>query len=131
MLPVRLPKILWAILVGVVVLSLMLATNVLRYVLVALAYQGAFVTAWVGVALAHVLLDRSNGAKSGGWSIALVGLPKFESAGMLAWLSGAGASLIVMHTGAPLNTLATPAALAVAGIVFAVLPKRTVPVLSK
>ncbi|WP_409160468.1 purine-cytosine permease family protein [Pectobacterium sp. B2J-2] len=49
----KLPKLLWACLVGVVVYILMLA-DVFAWLLQALAYQGVFVVAWVGVALAGI-----------------------------------------------------------------------------
>jgi hypothetical protein len=122
--PMRLPKFVWAILVGIVVLTLMLSTNVLRYILVALAYQGSFVTAWVGVALAHVVVDRSCMDGPGERATALGGLPAFDAAGMVAWLSGAASSLLLMQAGGALRTCATPAALLVAALLYAGFGKR-------
>ncbi|SEL71826.1 Purine-cytosine permease [Kosakonia sacchari] len=49
----KLPKLVWACVVGVVVYILMLA-DVFAWLLQALAYQGVFVVAWVGVALAGI-----------------------------------------------------------------------------
>jgi hypothetical protein len=116
LLPLRWPKFAWAAVVGLVVLVLMISTHVLRYILIALGYQGAFVSAWVGVALAHVLLERRSGATTatGGQASA-----NFEPAGMLAWLAGAVASLASMHTAWPFSTMATPAAFLVSGLVYA------------
>ncbi|MEA9391192.1 allantoin permease [Acerihabitans sp. TG2] len=50
----RCRRIIWACLVGLVVYILMLA-NVFTYILQALAWQGIFVVAWVGVALGYIL----------------------------------------------------------------------------
>ncbi len=51
----RLRKSIWAVIVGVVVLIMMRATDVFSYILTALNYQGIFVTAWVGIAVTHIL----------------------------------------------------------------------------
>ena len=53
----RAPKFVWALVVGAVVYALMMA-DIFSRILQALAYQGIFVVAWVGVALAHILSDR-------------------------------------------------------------------------
>jgi uncharacterized membrane protein YeaQ/YmgE (transglycosylase-associated protein family) len=119
--PVRAPKVVWAVLVGVVVLGLMLATDVISYVLVALAYQGAFVSAWVGVALAHVLLGRSGATAAEASPDALVRLPAVDVVGMSAWFCGAASSLLLMHTSGFAPTLATPAALLVSAAAYALL----------
>lgn len=54
----KLPKLVWACVVGVVVYILMLA-DVFAWLLQALAYQGVFVVAWVGVALAGIARNVS------------------------------------------------------------------------
>ena len=53
----RAPKFVWALRVGVGVYALMMA-DVLSKVLLALAYQGIFVVAWAGIALAHIFSPR-------------------------------------------------------------------------
>jgi hypothetical protein len=57
----KLPRSVWAVVAGVIVYFMML-TDVLSYLLRALAWQGVFVVAWVAIALVHIALDR--GAKS-------------------------------------------------------------------
>ena len=47
----------WAIITGAIVYVLMLA-DVFHYILQALAYQGIFVVAWVGIALTHILSGK-------------------------------------------------------------------------
>jgi len=121
---VRLPRIVWASGVGAVVLILMLATDVLSYILVALNYQGSFVTAWVGVALAHVLRHGSFVEPCGGWSAFLERLPSFRAAGMVSWLSGSGVSLALMQADGWARTFATPAALIVAGAAYTLLGQQ-------
>ncbi|NMI00993.1 purine-cytosine permease family protein [Pseudonocardia acidicola] len=54
---VRLPRIVWAVVAGVLVYALML-TDVLSYLLRALSWQGVFVVAWVAIALTHIALHR-------------------------------------------------------------------------
>jgi purine-cytosine permease-like protein len=118
---IRASKVTWAVLVGVVVLALMLATDVLSYVLVALAYQGAFVSAWVGVALAHVLRVRSAATVAEASPEALARLPAVDMVGMIAWLCGAASSLALMQTSGFAMTLATPAALVISAVAYALL----------
>jgi purine-cytosine permease-like protein len=119
--PIRASKVVWAVLVGVVVLALMLATDVLSYVLVALAYQGAFVSAWVGVALAHVLRVPSGATAAEASPEALARLPAVDVVGMIAWLCGAASSLALMQTSGFSMTLATPAALVISALAYALL----------
>jgi hypothetical protein len=116
--PIRAPKLLWAAMVGAVVLALMLATDVISYVLVALAYQGAFVSAWVGVALAHVILGGSAAGSTEASPEALAGLPAVDAAGTIAWLCGAASGLALMQTSGFSKTLATPAALLISAAAY-------------
>ncbi|MGL4291350.1 MAG: purine-cytosine permease family protein [Phreatobacter sp.] len=53
----RLGKLVFAFVAGAIVYVLMLA-NVFHYILQALAYQGIFVVAWVGIALTHILSGK-------------------------------------------------------------------------
>ena len=54
-----LPRWVWVIVAGAIAYLLML-TNVLSYLLKALAWQGVFVTAWVAIALVYIALNRKN-----------------------------------------------------------------------
>jgi purine-cytosine permease-like protein len=56
----KLPRVAWAVVAGVLVYSLML-TDVLSYLLRALSWQGVFVVAWVAIALTHIALHRNEG----------------------------------------------------------------------
>ncbi len=61
---VKMPKVVAGCVIGVIAYTLMMA-DVFSYILQALAYQGVFVVAWVGIALSHILSktykDRFNG----------------------------------------------------------------------
>jgi purine-cytosine permease-like protein len=56
-LKVKLPRMTWAVVAGVLVYAMML-TDVLSYLLRALAWQGVFVVAWVAIALVHIAVHR-------------------------------------------------------------------------
>ncbi len=55
----RLPRVAWAVVAGALV-YLMMLTDVLSYLLRALAWQGVFVVAWVAMALAHIAIERGG-----------------------------------------------------------------------
>ncbi|WP_199054749.1 cytosine permease [Aquitalea sp. ASV15] len=88
---VRLPKIAWGVVVGAVVYLLML-TNVFSFILQALAYQGIFVVAWVGVALAHILFLPDDNA----WGD---DVPMVRREGVTAWFVAAGLGIALMQAG--------------------------------
>jgi len=58
-LKVKLPRVAWAVVAGVLVYAMML-TDVLSYLLRALAWQGVFVVAWVAIALIHIAVHRKE-----------------------------------------------------------------------
>jgi hypothetical protein len=97
---VRGSYLMWALLVGVIVYGLMLA-DVFAYILKALAYQGIFVVAWVGVALAHIIYGRSNVA-------ALDQVPAFNPVGLTAWFGATALGLALMFAGDGLSSFSAP-----------------------
>lgn len=92
--------LMWALVVGVIVYVLMLA-DVFGYLLKALAYQGIFVVAWVGVALAQILYGRSDIA-------ALDRVPAFNPAGMTAWFGASALGLALMFAGGSVSSFSAP-----------------------
>lgn len=107
---VRLRKWIWAIVVGVVVLIMMRATDVFSYILAALNYQGIFVTAWVGIAVTHVLSGRYRRMFGDNVHYHFNEVPNFNPAGLTAWFVAAGTGLLMTLTGigaayAPLATV--------------------------
>lgn len=110
LLRIRAPKWIWAIIVGVVVLVMMRATDVFSYILAALNYQGIFVTAWVGVALTHVLMPRYRQMFGDRIYYHFHEVPNFNPAGLTAWFVAAGVGLAMTLSGvaagyAPLVTV--------------------------
>lgn len=92
--------LMWAVAVGIIVYGLMLA-DVFAYLLKALAYQGIFVVAWVGVALAQILLGRTDGA-------ALDRVAAFNPVGLTAWFGGTALGLMLMWAGGGLASFSAP-----------------------
>ena len=90
----------WALVVGVIVYGLMLA-DVFAYLLKALAYQGIFVVAWVGVALAQILYGRSDLAS-------LKQIPAYNPAGLIAWFGATALGLALMLFGGDLSSFSAP-----------------------
>ncbi|WP_440312221.1 purine-cytosine permease family protein [Leucobacter chromiireducens] len=105
---ISVPNIVWVLISSTIIYLLMLLP-VVQYILVALAWQGVLVTAWVAIALTHVLLARgkhqehsaiadqhyrafnTNGLVS--WTIAtLIGLGMLQLGGLDPALAGVGAT---------------------------------------
>lgn len=91
-------RLLWALVVGAVVYGLMLA-GVFSWLLKALAYQGVFVVAWVGVALAHILSPRYEQLLGGRLDVSVERLLAFNPCGLAAWFGAAGIGLLMLNSG--------------------------------
>ena len=115
----HLPKWVWACVVGAIAYALMLA-DVFAYILQALAYQGIFVVAWVGIALVHIATDRGAGAGDADLADARAVNP----AGLGAWLLASGAGLALHFAGGTAASLSAPATFLVAGAAYAALAGR-------
>ena len=98
--------LMWAVAVGVIVYGLMLA-DVFAYILKALAYQGIFVVAWVGVALAQIVYGRSDVA-------ALERVVAFNPVGLTAWFGATALGLGLMFSGGGLSSFSAPSTVIVA-----------------
>lgn len=112
----HLRKWIWAIVVGVVVLVMMQATDVFSYILAALTYQGIFVTAWVGIALTHVLSGGYRRMFGDAVHYHFDEVPAVNPAGLTAWFVAAGTGLTMTLTGvgaavAPVVTVLLSAAI--------------------
>lgn len=104
-------KFVWAIIVGAIVFGLMLI-DVFAYLLTALAYQGVFVVAWVGVALAYMLKFGANHANSAGRTDDEA-YPAYNLNGLFAWFAAVILGIVAMNVpelarfSAPLTALAS------------------------
>ncbi|MPY55883.1 purine-cytosine permease family protein [Streptomyces spongiae] len=91
------PRFVWVLVTGALTYVFML-TNVLSYLLTALAWQGVFVVAWVGVMLAHLAHDRDG--KSDTPEFRPGRLSRF-SVGLVAWLVPSVTGILITEYGAP------------------------------
>lgn len=124
--PVRSPSWLWATLVGIVVALLMRSTDVFSTILTALAYQGVFMTAWVGVALPVVIADRRSIAEV---AEALASAPRWRWPAVSTWMLAAGIGLLLLQT--PYSTVAPPISFITALAFQAIAARRPQPSQSK
>lgn len=125
----RLPRWVWIIASGVIAYLFML-TDVLSYLLKALAWQGVFVTAWVAIALVYIAMTSKNdGALP---EIAESGL-RPVAAGAIVWVlaSAIGIYLTEQHASANLAALAPLITVAITGLgyvaTFRLAPPATTP----
>ncbi|MBB5448058.1 MULTISPECIES: cytosine permease [unclassified Paraburkholderia] len=104
----KLPKFVWTIVVGVIVYALMLS-GIFSKLLLALAYQGVFVVAWVAVALAHILSHKSERTSDDALESTLRNVPTFNSGGLISWFVGVAAGIGVMSGPESVHTFSAPA----------------------
>lgn len=79
---IKLPNVVWVI-ISSVIIFLMMLLPIIEYILLALAWQGVLVTAWVAIAVTHILMNRGSGQEHG--SISDNRYRRFNVAGMVAW----------------------------------------------
>lgn len=88
------PRYIFAIVVGVAVYALMMA-DITSRILQALAWQGVFIVAWVGVAVAHITSELGRAATPE--SVQAQAVTPWHWAGLAAWLAGAAAGGICVN----------------------------------
>lgn len=115
----RLPKYGCAVLVGVVVYLLMIG-NVASEIFVALAYQGVFIVAWVGVAIAHIVSRKYEELLDGEYELRDTHVPPFNPGGLIAWFVGVAVGLAVMHI-ASWQSFSAPASFVASWLAYSVL----------
>ncbi|MDH4556092.1 allantoin permease [Pseudomonas sp. BN417] len=108
LLRLRHSRLVWALVVGAVVYGLMLA-DVFAWLLKALAWQGVFVVAWVGVALAHIL---GKGAAQ------VTDSPNLNAGGLVAWFCGVLLGFALMQAGGVLQSFSAPLTFLVSASVY-------------
>jgi purine-cytosine permease-like protein len=114
---IRASKLVWSLVVGVVVYVLMMA-DVFSKILQALAYQGIFVVAWVGVALAHILSTRYGTLVGGEIETRDSHVPAFNPGGLTAWFAGAIVGLVLMNVSGSLQSFSAPATFVISWVVY-------------
>lgn len=104
------PRYVFAILVGVAVYALMMA-DITSKILQALAWQGVFIVAWVGVAVAHI--TSKLGKAETQESVQLLEIAPWRWSGLAAWLAGAAAGVACVNV-ASLADFSAPVSFSVA-----------------
>ena len=118
---IRLPRFVWAIIIGVSVYLLML-TNVFSFMLQALAYQGIFVVAWVAIATAHILfVSEGDETPSSPPAAATASL---HVRGLTAWFGSAVLGVILTNLGGATATFSAPVTALVAFSLYMLIPSR-------
>ena len=93
---IKLPNIVWVIITAVII-YLMMLLPIVQYLLLALAWQGVLVTAWVAIALAHIALSKGKGQEHG--AIDDQHYRPFNSNGLIAWIAGTVTGLVFLQFG--------------------------------
>lgn len=121
----RLNRLVWVVVSGAIAYALML-TDVISYLIKALAWQGVFVTAWVGIALAYILVIARDSTR----------LPELRrdrlqviAPGAAVWVaaSALGIYLIQQHPTTAVGQLAPLITLVIAGLGFLAVSKFAPP----
>ncbi|MFK0003387.1 purine-cytosine permease family protein [Paenarthrobacter sp. NPDC090522] len=113
----RLPRA-WAVLICGAITYLIMLTDVLNYVLVALAWQGAFIASWVGIMLVHILFS-SRGDKNGLPEVRPGRLARF-TLGSWIWIGSSLLGALLYQFGGPFGaTWSTPLTLTLASVLYA------------
>lgn len=121
---VRLPKWVWACVVGALVYVLMMA-DVFAYILQALAYQGIFVVAWVAIALVHVMAEGRAAPDPDRAAHAVARAPAVNRAGLGAWLLASAVGLVLHFMGGTMASISAPATFVVGCLAYGLPTGRT------
>lgn len=105
----HIPKMVWGVVVGAIVYLLMLG-NVFSVILQALAYQGIFVVAWVGIALAHILSGLAANPDTPA--------PAIRREGMISWFVATGIGIALMESGGTLAGWSAPATFIASALLY-------------
>ena len=95
-LKIKLPNVVWLIITAIII-YLMMLLPIVEYLLLALAYQGVIVTAWVAIALVHILLDKGRNQEHA--AIQDVSYKRINSNGLIAWIAGTVVGLVFLQFG--------------------------------
>jgi cytosine/uracil/thiamine/allantoin permease len=104
----ELPRAVWVIGAGAIVYALMLA-NLFSFLLEALRYQGAFVTGWLTILVAHVIVARRQGEDPRLVEFRPGRLPQINPVGFVPWVVAGALGTVLLATEKPwVNTWALP-----------------------
>ncbi|MFJ6417990.1 purine-cytosine permease family protein [Paeniglutamicibacter sp. NPDC091659] len=117
----RLPSLAW-VGIGAIIIYLLMLLPVVKYLLLALSWQGALVTGWVAIALVHIWFEERNGAAVRAGSLPDDAFPAVNRAGVTAWVVSAIAGIALIQSGTAwgsnIGSLITPV---LAALIYALL----------
>lgn len=116
------PRLACTLLVGVVVFAFTAASDVLKYILIAVNYQAVILTAWVGVALAYITAS-ANAAPD---ASAAVETRTFIPRGLASWFTGAAVGLAMMASGGLIASFSVPVTLTITFSLYRLLGRSRV-----
>ncbi|MFC3282531.1 purine-cytosine permease family protein [Litchfieldella rifensis] len=122
---IKLSKVVAGCLIGLMSYLLMMA-DVFSYILQALAYQGVFVVAWVGVALAHILSRTYQQRFNGHVELDNAYIPAYNPCGLIAWCLATAVGMVIMHLPG-ISGFSAPATFLVAYVLYEIGLKRANP----
>ncbi|MBG6213849.1 CheY-like chemotaxis protein [Cryobacterium sp. CAN_C3] len=93
---VKLPNLVWVLTSSVIIFLLMLLP-IVKYILLALAWQGVRVTAWVAIAVTHILITRGQSHEHG--MLADVHYRRFNNSGLIAWIVATLTGIVMLQLG--------------------------------
>jgi hypothetical protein len=97
-----------------VIIYLFMLSDVLSYLLVALAWQGAFIASWVSILLVHVILDKDKLTEFRPGRLASF------SAGAWIWIGSSILGVLFYQFGGTAGAVwSTPVTFAISGVLFA------------
>lgn len=79
----KLPNLVWVLISSAIIFLLMLLP-IVQYLLLALAWQGVLVTAWVAIAVTHILMNRGRGEEHG--ALEDRHYETFNKPGLISWI---------------------------------------------
>ena len=121
----RLPSLAW-VGIGALVIYLLMLLPVVKYLLLALSWQGALVTGWVAIALVHIWFEKRDGLGILDGTEPDAAFPSFNRAGIAAWVISAAVGIALIQSGtawgANVGSLVTPV---LAAIIYSALLRNS------
>lgn len=122
----RLPSLAW-VGIGAAVIYLLMLLPVVKYLLLALSWQGALVTGWVAIALVHIWFEKRRGATPATGSSPDAAFPSVNRAGVAAWVISAAVGIALVQSGTAwgsnVGSLITPV---LAAVIYATLVRGSI-----
>lgn len=105
-------RLVCAAIVGAIAAGVMLAANIMQYILISLSYMAIVLISWVGVALAHITLP--NAADPDALTRAAAEARAIDGGPLLAWGASAAVGYWMLQQGGLEAALSVPASFVVA-----------------